>query len=184
MKITNADMTAQDIQSLFKSIVPFVKMYSQAARPISSVIANNRRVYVTTEEKIKDALGKMHGKKIATIAIVDMAGRFVGYLDQAFCMAEKIKAHKNGVESVVIRELLPNLAKNILTLSPADNLATTVETFAKCKNTTLAIVDPKTSKLVGVISRADLVKLFFIEDKLCDLDDVFFFNKPFSRKCS
>jgi len=123
----------------------------------------------------KDIVRTMQERKVSALPVVDVEGRVVGVVSEADLLPKEEFRDSDPDRSTQLRRL-SDLAKAgsvtadelmtspALTVRPDETLAQAARTMARARVKRLPVVDG-TGRLEGVVSRADLLKVFLRDDE-------------------
>lgn len=137
-------------------------------------------VTVTAEVSVKEALSRLARLGITSMPVVDEHHRLCGIVSEADLIRDLVsrdpRAHERPVE---VEPLFPpHSVEEVYTRSAAsvrtdDDVANAVETMTALSAKSLPVVDDS-NRLVGVLSRSDIVQAFARADEViaADIDEV------------
>jgi CBS domain-containing protein len=130
---------------------------------------------VGRDAAFKDIVRAMQDRKVSALPVVDGGGRVVGIVSEADLLPKEEFRDSDPDRYTQLRRL-SDLAKAgsvtagelmtspALTAEPATTLAQAARTMARAKVKRLPVVDG-TGRLAGIVSRADLLKVFLRPDE-------------------
>ncbi|MCT9080186.1 CBS domain-containing protein [Streptomyces fulvoviolaceus] len=130
---------------------------------------------VGRDAAFKDIVRTMQDRKVSALPVVDGAGRVVGVVSEADLLPKEEFRDSDPDRYTQLRRL-SDLAKAgsvtagelmtapALTARPDETLAQAARTMARARVKRLPVVDG-TGRLEGVVSRADLLKVFLRDDE-------------------
>ncbi|MEU5893677.1 CBS domain-containing protein [Streptomyces sp. NPDC047461] len=130
---------------------------------------------VSRDAAFKDIVRIMQDRKVSALPVVDGGRRVLGIVSEADLLPKEEFRNSDPDRYTQLRRL-PDLAKAgsltagelmtspVLTVLPGETLAQAARTMARARVKRLPVVD-ESGRLEGVVSRADLLKVFLRDDE-------------------
>jgi CBS domain-containing protein len=123
-------------------------------------IMSTKLVTLKVGDTVEDALKALINRKITGLPVVDQKGRMVGVLSDLDLIRQLSGGEKTQAFHAPIQ-----FTKEAFSLPPTAPLETIVKHLLASKFRRIPIVDKK-RKLVGIVTRRDLMRLYFYRAKL------------------
>lgn len=125
-------------------------------------IMSEKLVVAHDKMTIEEAVKLLVNNKITGLPVVDTKGRMVGVLSEYDIIASV------GTEKRISNELFKNLisfTKEVIAVEGGTPLSEIMDRFIKLKCRRLPVID-KDNKLIGIISRRDIMRLLYYRAKV------------------
>ncbi|MBT8211884.1 MAG: CBS domain-containing protein [Acidimicrobiia bacterium] len=135
-------------------------------------------ITVTPDQSLKEAARVMVGEGVSGLPVVDEAGAVVGIITEADFLAKEASRGRTryrrlldtifGEEEIVKAELVSEaMTPDPITIDPHARVSEAARIMDEHKVKRLPVVDT-TGKLLGIVSRADVVAAFIRPDKVIE----------------
>ncbi len=121
-------------------------------------------VHATDDMTIEDALKILINNRITGLPVVDKKGKMTGVISEYDILSQISKAKKKN--STVFQDKIL-FSKKVDAITENTPLSIIVKEFIDTKYRRLPVID-KDGKLVGIITRRDLMKVFYYRARLAD----------------
>ncbi len=125
---------------------------------------STRLTTVQAHETVEDLLKLFVAQKITGVPVVDAAGKMIGVYSE-YDLIKQVSAFPE-LKASLLREKI-KFTEEVATASPDAPLSEIVQLFVNQKFRRLPIVTAE-GELVGIITRRDLMRVFFFRAKLAD----------------
>jgi CBS domain-containing protein len=125
-------------------------------------IMSNRLIVAREGMNIEDALKILVNNKITGLPVVDSDGKIVGILSEYDIIARVGK--EKEIDSGIFLDNIP-YSKNVESVNEDTSLNDILERFIQLKCRRLPVLD-KGNRLVGIISRRDVMKVLYYRAKV------------------
>lgn len=121
-------------------------------------IMTKRLVTVTPSMNVMEAVELLLRNKISGAPVVDDKGALVGIVSELDCVNHM--AHR-AVEQLPPREIEDLMTREVRTVTPHTTLLTLADIFTTKRYRRLPVVDESTGRLLGQVSRRDLLRALY-----------------------
>ena len=125
-------------------------------------IMSSRLIVAREGMNIEDALKLLVNNKVTGLPVVDIEGKIVGILSEYDIIARVGK--EKDIDSEIFRDAIP-YSKNVESVEEDTPLTEILERFIQLKCRRLPVLD-KSRRLVGIISRRDVMKVLYYRAKV------------------
>ena len=125
----------------------------------------NHQPYVVTENtNVREAVEFLLKKKIIGVPVVNSDNQLVGYLSEQDCIEEMLNDAFYCEEPAAVSKVMQ---QEVLSVTPSTTIVELAQTIIKNKPKNYPVID--NNKLVGLISRTDVLKALIDNDNDCYL---------------
>lgn len=125
-------------------------------------IMSSKLIVAKEGMKIEDAVKLLVNNKITGLPVVDQEGKMIGILSEYDIIAKVGQEQK--LDSAIFKNGIP-YSKNVETVSEDTSLQEILDRFIQLKCRRLPVLD-KQKRLVGIISRRDVMKVLYYRAKV------------------
>lgn len=125
-------------------------------------IMSKNPLKVSVGTSIEDALRLLVNHRITGLPVVDKADRMVGVLSEYDILLQVAKAKKSN-RNIFAQPI--KFSKKVFAIPETTSLEKVMAIFVKTKFRRLPIIDAS-KKLVGIVTRRDLMRVFYYRAKL------------------
>lgn len=136
------------------------------AQTTAREIMSTHLVNATTETTIEEALKILINNRITGLPVVDNKGKMIGVVSE-YDILQQVAKNKN--KSNVYNEKI-NFTKKVDALKDDTPLKSILEEFINTKYRRFPVIDKK-GNLVGMITRRDLMRVYYYRAKLSAVDE-------------
>lgn len=119
-------------------------------------------IHATADMTIEDALKVLINYRITGLPVVDKKGKMTGVISEYDILDQISKSKKNS--SKIFQQIIRYSTK-VNAISEDTPLSKIVSEFISTKNRRLPVIN-KSGKLVGIITRRDLMKVYYYRSRL------------------
>lgn len=127
-------------------------------------IMSKNIIYATLEETIYDVSKKLYENRITGLPILDGKGKIVGVISQSDIVKLLEKYKEEDLKNLPLKDFLKKRKKRLIVASPNSTIKRLIRLMVKYDISRVPIVD-KEKKLVGIVTKSDIVKLISSELK-------------------
>lgn len=125
----------------------------------------NHQPYVVKEnDNVREAVELLLKKNIIGVPVVDQNQKLVGYLSEQDCIEEMLNDAFHCEELGSVKKVMQS---NVLSVTPQTTIVELAQTIIKNRPKNYPVIDD--GKLVGLISRTDVLKALIDNDDDCYL---------------
>jgi len=121
-------------------------------------------IYATLDETIYDVSKKLYENRITGLPILDDKGKIVGIISQSDIVKLLEKYKEEDLRNLSLKDFLKKRKKRLIVASPNSTIKRLIRLMVKYDISRIPIVD-KEKKLVGIVTKSDIVKLISSELK-------------------
>lgn len=121
-------------------------------------------IHATDDMTIEDALKVLINYRITGLPVVDKKGKMTGVLSEYDILDQISKSKKTN--SKIFQQII-RFSKKVDAISEDTPLSKIVSEFIETKYRRLPVINKK-GKLVGIITRRDLMKVYYYRARLAD----------------
>jgi len=127
-------------------------------------IMSKNVIYATLNETIYDVSKKLYENRITGLPILDDKGKIVGVISQSDIVKLLEKYKEEDLKNLSIKDFLKKRKKRLIVASPNSTIKRLIKLMVRYDISRVPIVD-KDKKLVGIVTKSDIVKLISSELK-------------------
>ncbi len=139
-----------------------MKAHSKNSETTAKEIMSTELVHATEDMTIEEALKILINHRITGLPVVDGKGKMTGVLSEYDILSQIAKAKQMKAELFQERIVYSKKVDAILESTPLKSI---MKEFIDTKYRRLPVVDKK-GKLVGIITRRDLMRVFYYRARL------------------
>jgi CBS domain-containing protein len=125
-------------------------------------IMSTELITIREDDTVEDALKALVNHRITGLPVVDKRGRLIGIISE-YDLIRQLSKHKKIKQEAFMERI--EFSRETHGLPASTPLAEIVEKFLSTKFRRMPVLDKK-NKLIGIITRRDLMRLFFYRAKL------------------
>ncbi len=138
------------------------EFYSIVMKTTAKDIMSSKLIVAKEGMKIEDAVKLLVNNKITGLPVVDQEGKMIGILSEYDIIAKVGQEQK--IDPATFKNGIP-YSKNVETVSEDTSLQEILDRFIQLKCRRLPVLD-KQNRLVGIISRRDVMKVLYYRAKV------------------
>ena len=125
---------------------------------------NHQPQVVKNTTNVREAVELLLNKNIIGVPVIDDNNNLVGYLSEQDCIEEMLNDAFHCEEPGTVSKVMQ---KNVMSVKPSTSIVELAQTIIKNKPKNYPVIDD--GKLVGLISRTDVLKALVDNDDDCYL---------------
>jgi len=127
-------------------------------------IMTRELIHATDDMTIEDALKVLINYRITGLPVVDKKGKMTGVISEYDILTQISQAKKNS--SKIFQQII-HYSTKVNAIKEDTPLSKIVLQFIETKNRRLPVIN-KSGKLVGIITRRDLMKVYYYRSRLAE----------------